>query len=138
MAKNKERKVRTYAVKIYYTALQSEEVFEAVAESFIKYNNVDRQVADQSISLIRASLGKKDFADELLSKYLRSDWSIDRLPILDLIIFRLAINELFETKDVIKVIDDYVSIASKYSEPTSPAYINGILEKIHRDFKLGE
>jgi len=57
---------------------------------------------------------------------------------LDLIIFRLAINELFETKDVIKVIDDYVSIASKYSEPTSPAYINGILEKIHKDFKLGE
>jgi len=59
MAKNKERKVRTYAVKIYYTALQSEEGFEAVAESFIKYNNVDRQVADQSIALIRASLCKK-------------------------------------------------------------------------------
>ncbi|MCA1927313.1 MAG: transcription antitermination factor NusB [Calditerrivibrio sp.] len=138
MSSKREFKIRKYAFKIYYSFLQSDEKIEVIANSMVRHNNAEKELVERGIEIINASIEKIDYSDNLISKYLRKDWSIDRLPLLDLIILRLAIYEIFQSKDVIKVIDDYVSISSRYSEPMSPDYINGILEKIKKDFGLGK
>lgn len=138
MGSKREFKIRTCAVKIYYSFIQSDENIEVIANRMVSHNNAEKELVERGLEVVKGSIEKIDYSNELISKYLRKDWSIDRLPLLDLIILRLAIYEIFQSKDVIKLIDDYVSISSKYSEFTSPDYINGILEKIKKDFGLGK
>lgn len=138
MSSKRESKIRKYAFKIYYSFLQSDERIEIIANRMVSHNSAEKELVEKGVEIVKGSIKNLDYSNDLISKYLRKDWSIDRLPLLDLIILRLAIYEIFQSKDVIKVIDDYVSISSKYSESTSPDYINGILEKIKKDFGLGK
>ncbi|MCX8084151.1 MAG: transcription antitermination protein NusB [Calditerrivibrio sp.] len=138
MSSKKQKKMRKYALDLYYIHNQTGDLMEYVAENLIKFQNYNKDILTKSIGLLKEAMSNVDFTDDLIEKYLKKDWSIDRLPVLDLLILRLAIFELFRSDDVIEVIDDYVSLASKYSDHTSPFYINGILEKIKNDFGLNK
>lgn len=129
-------KVRKYALNLYYMHLQNGEMLETIVENLVKFNGSNREILLESIDLVKKAVEKSDFADDLISKYLKKDWTLDRLPMIDHLILRLAVFELFNGKDPIKVIDDYVTLASDYSEQKSPIYINGILEKMKNDFGL--
>ncbi|MEF3254921.1 MAG: transcription antitermination factor NusB [Deferribacterales bacterium] len=131
-------KVRKYALKIYYAFLQNDEPAEAIANKLINFSNVDKEKVEQAVRLVKDVDSKKEYYDEIISKYLRKGWTIDRLPFLDLIILRLSVHEMFNMKDIVMVINDYVSLASRYSEEKSSNYINGILDNIKKDFSLGK
>ncbi|ADR19563.1 transcription antitermination factor NusB [Calditerrivibrio nitroreducens] len=129
-------KIRKYALNLYYMHLQNGELLETIVDSLVKYNGFNKEILLESLGLLKKAIEKTVFLDELISKYLKQGWDLNRLPMVDLLILRLAIFELFESNDPIKVIDDYVTLANKYSEQNSPGYINGILEKIKNDFGL--
>lgn len=62
------------------------------------------------------------------------DWSIDRMPKVDLSILRLATWEILHEEDVpgSVAINEAVELASRYSEPASGRFINGVLGTILR------
>ena len=62
------------------------------------------------------------------------DWRVERMPKVDLTILRLATWEILHEEDVpgSVAINEAVELASRYSEPASGRFINGVLGTILR------
>ena len=62
------------------------------------------------------------------------DWRVERMPKVDLTILRLATWEIIHEEDVpgSVAINEAVELASRYSEPASGRFINGVLGTILR------
>ncbi len=62
------------------------------------------------------------------------DWTIERMPRVDLTILRLATWEILHEEDVpgSVAINEAVELAARYSEPASGRFINGVLGTILR------
>ncbi len=74
-------------------------------------------------------------AMDLIRRFARKDWPVDRLPTLDVILLRLAIEELQHQLDVPKavIIDEAVELAKLFSTEDSGRFINGMLTSISDD-----
>lgn len=83
-----------------------------------------------------ANLSLKNFEsnNQLINKYI-TNWDLDRLAKIDLVIINLAITELVNFKEIpIKVsLNEYIEISKDYSTEKSSLFINGILDKIVKD-----
>ena len=73
--------------------------------------------------------------DEIISKNLSKNWSINRLSVTEKSVLRLATFELlFEKKfKKLTIINEYISIIDVFGG--SPDFANGILENISRDIQ---
>ena len=95
----------------------------------------DRAYIDEVLSGVEAHESE---LDESIKEHSTGDWSLSRVPHVDLSILRLAAYEMFHREDVpVSVaISDAVELANKYSEPKSSRYINGVLGAIGRDKRV--
>lgn len=81
-------------------------------------------------TLVEGVTRDRDQVDELIERYAR-DWSIDRMPVADRCILRLATWELaHEQTPAAVVIDEAVRAARAISTDDSPRWVNGVLEAI--------
>ena len=73
---------------------------------------------------------KKEIADKT------TNWDSDRLAVLDSILLRLAICEFqnFPSIPTKVTMNEYLEIAKEYSTPKSSVFINGILDKIVKEY----
>ena len=91
-----------------------------------------------------------DFADHLLSKTLLKDreweseiegktpnWDKERIADIDFILLKMAICELLSFSSIPEkvTINEYLEIAKEYSTPKSSIFINGILDKLVKEYK---
>jgi transcription antitermination protein NusB len=92
-----------------------------------------------SIALGAGDPDHESDAMDLIRRFARKDWPVDRLPQLDVIILRLAIEELQYQLDVPKavVIDEAVELAKLFSTEDSGRFINGMLSSIADDLGRG-
>ena len=69
--------------------------------------------------------------DELIATYAQS-WDMDRMPVLDRNILRLAIFELLWSQSVPEAvaISEALELAANFSTEDSSKYINGVLSKV--------
>lgn len=92
----------------------------------------------------------KDFAVQLFRKTLLNDealaaemegktpnWDKDRIAGLDTILIKMAICEFLKFPSIpVKVtINEYLEIAKEYSTPKSSIFINGVLDKLSKEYK---
>lgn len=96
-----------------------------------------KDVVDQefAIDLLRKAV----LNDEKYNKYLKGktpQWEITRLAEIDVILIKMAITEFLKFPSIpVKVtINEYVEIAKEYSTPKSSIFINGILDKLSKEF----
>jgi N utilization substance protein B len=91
----------------------------------------------------------KQFAIDLLAKTYKNlevydteisektqNWDKERITNIDLVLLQLAICELqeFPSIPVKVVINEYLEVAKEYSTPKSSVFINGILDKIVKEY----
>ncbi|MBT8185424.1 MAG: transcription antitermination factor NusB [Eudoraea sp.] len=91
-----------------------------------------------------------DFAQKLLTKTLLQNaalvkeiegktpnWDKDRIADIDAILLKMAICELLNFPSIPErvTINEYLEIAKEYSTPKSSIFINGILDKLVREYK---
>jgi N utilization substance protein B len=69
--------------------------------------------------------------DELIARY-AIDWTLDRMPVIDLTLLRMATFELIARPDVPTgvVISEAVELAKQYSTEESGRFVNGLLASI--------
>jgi N utilization substance protein B len=69
--------------------------------------------------------------DELIARF-AIDWTLDRMPIIDLTLLRMATFELLARPDVPTgvVISEAVELAKQYSTEESGRFVNGVLASI--------
>ena len=77
--------------------------------------------------------------DSAIEAHSSGDWSLSRLPHVDLSILRLSAYELFYREDVPDnvAISEAMELANLYSEPKSGRYINGVLGSLGRSKQEG-
>jgi N utilization substance protein B len=66
-----------------------------------------------------------------------NNWDFERIPLMDVILLRMAIVELQEMKTIpVKVtLNEYIEMAKFFSTPKSKIFVNGILDKLIHEFK---
>ena len=77
--------------------------------------------------------------DEENSRIIRAkskSWDYERIPMLDVILLKMAIVELKEMETIpIKVtLNEYIELAKYFSTPKSKTFINGVLDKLIGEF----
>jgi len=95
-------------------------------------NDEDR---DFAVTLFRKTI----LNEEKLSKEIDGktpNWDTERIAELDMIILKMGITEFlnFPSIPVRATINEYLEIAKEYSTPKSSLFINGILDKIVKEF----
>lgn len=78
--------------------------------------------------------------DRLIAEHSSGEWTLDRVPRVDLCILRLAAYELYYRGDVPDnvSISEAMEMAGRYSEPRSGRYINGVLGAMERSKRKDE
>ncbi len=109
---------------------------------------------DQAQSYFLPKLMKDDedmeFADELLTKTLRNgadwekeiegktpNWDKDRIADIDAILLKMAICEFLNFPSIPEkvTLNEFLEIAKEYSTPKSSIFINGVLDKLVKEYK---
>ncbi len=65
------------------------------------------------------------------------NWDVDRVAVMDILIMELALTELTEFPSIpVKVtLNEYIELAKFYSTQRSSTFINGVLDRITKDFR---
>ncbi len=97
----------------------------------LRQNELDLPVREFTKDLVSGVESHRRKIDELIATYSQG-WDMDRMPVVDRNILRLAIYELLWSSEVPVpvVIDEAVQLAQTLSTDDSSKYINGVLSKI--------
>ena len=107
-----------------------QDVLELCDDSF---NNSDNDIYTRE--LFNCVVEKQSWADDLISQCLEN-WEYGRVAILDKILLRMGVSEIYHIEDVPpKVsISEMVEIAKVYSTEESSSFVNGILDTIYKKY----
>ena len=96
-------------------------------------NDEDRDFAKQ---LFRKASVYRDMSLQLIEEK-ASNWDLDRIAFMDILIMQLAITELIEFNSIpTKVtLNEFLEIAKYYSTEKSNTFVNGVLDKILQKLK---
>ncbi len=88
------------------------------------------------LNLFRKSILKGKEYDELISDK-ATNWEMDRIAIMDILIIKMALVEILESPSIpLKVtLNEYIELAKLFSTPKSKIFVNGILDKLIVDLK---
>ena len=88
-----------------------------------------------SQALLREMLARQKTIDKRLTKALKN-WRLERLNTVDRVILRLAVAEMIAFADIPlrATINEFLELAHSYGNDESPAFINGVLDTIAKDF----
>jgi N utilization substance protein B len=118
------------AISAYYNTLSSEEDDPKPADPDEFMETLARGVCEQAPELDRRIVEKSE------------NWRLERMPVIDRNILRLAIFEMLAVHDkkapdtpVAVIIDEALELARQYSGDESVAFINGVLDAVSREKK---
>jgi len=116
-------------------------LYEAQSKGISINEVIDAQVVapdDLVLLLARGAESSSGQADTLIESKSRG-WTLNRMPILDLAIMRMALFELLERSDVptAVVLDEAVDLAKRFSTDDSGRFVNGVLAAIASEVRHG-
>lgn len=123
---------REMAMKILYQV----SVFEKAKASYDldeMFMDIEGRNKEFIENIVNEVILKKEELDKKANKYL-INWEINRLNMVDQVIFEIAIYELIYTDTPKKVvIDEAINLSKKYSEESVVKMLNGVLDKIYHE-----
>jgi N utilization substance protein B len=122
-------KARKRAVDVLYEAGQRDnDVVQTLRDRLAQS---DPPVPEYAVELVEGVVAHRARIDELLSTY-AEEWTLDRMPPVDLAILRLGTYELLWRDDVPDpvVVSEAVALAASLSTDESPAFVNGLLARL--------
>ena len=122
-------KARKRAVDVLYEAAQRNN--SAVDTLRDRLAQSDPPVPEYAVELVEGVVANRVRIDELLSTY-AEEWTLDRMPPVDLAILRIGAYELLWRDDVpdAVAVSEAVELAASLSTDESPAFVNGLLARI--------
>jgi transcription antitermination protein NusB len=114
-------------------------LYEADAKGISPVDALDLQIVEpdeMTATLVRGVAEHGARLDEAIAAR-ASDWSLERMPVLDLSVLRIAAFELAERPDVpiAVAIDEAVELAKRFSTDASGRFVNGVLSALARDLR---
>lgn len=117
-------------------------MYEAHSKSIGIDDVIDAQVVapdELTDLLVRGIARTMERADALIADKAKG-WTLQRMPVLDLAVMRLATFELLERADVptAVVLAEAVALAKRYSTDDSGRFVNGVLAAIAAEVRASE
>ena len=96
----------------------------------------DEEDQEFTTKLFRKAIINNSENRKIIENYTRN-WDVDRVAVMDVLIMQLALTELMEFPSIpIKVtLNEYIELAKYYSTNRSSNFINGVLDRITKDFR---
>ena len=130
-ASNDERSLarESALLLLYEGATKGSDSRQFLDEAIVPHDALVRLLVDG----VEVNRGELDAAIEKFA----TGWSLDRMPVLDLLVLRLAAFELAHRPDVptAVVIDEAVELAKRFSTDDSGRFVNGVLASIARSVR---
>ena len=100
--------------------------------------NSQKELDDMEFAreLLNRTLLSWDENVELITKNLNS-WEYDRVPVIDIILIKMAITEFINFPSIPEpvTIDEYIELSKEFSTDRSKLFINGILDRIQIELR---
>ena len=127
------RQARQHAIQLLYQSEYAEVHPLETAHSFWP-GALGREGHDLSMQLFRGTLERLEAIDRLIEKH-SEHWKLQRISTIDRNILRVAAFELLcgASTPGRAVIDEAIEIAKVFGSEASPAFINGVLDKIYHE-----
>ena len=129
---------RQHALQMLYLLdMREQSVDDAIRSFYASLSSEEAEPVDErdefAEELVRGTLEHRNTLDQLIAA--RSEhWRLDRMPVVDRNLLRLAAYEMRHLKTpAAVVIDQALELAAKFSAPESIGFLNGVLDAIHRD-----
>ena len=96
----------------------------------------DDEDREFTLKLFRHAISSNVENRKIIETYTKN-WDVDRVAIMDVLIMELALTELMDFPSIpVKVtLNEYIELAKYYSTNRSSTFINGVLDRITKDFK---
>jgi len=110
----------------------SEKNIQSILIPEVYKNNEDREYA---LELLQKVILNDEYLTDIIDKK-TPNWDKERIAEIDMIILKMGISEFlyFPTIPVRATINEYLEVAKEYSTPKSSIFINGILDKMVKEF----
>jgi len=130
--------MRELAFKMLYGLEVQNENTEEQINLFIEENDIhDEKAKEYLIDIATGIETNKDEINELITKNLSKNWSLNRISKINVSLIKIAIYEMLYKDLPYKVaINEVVELAKKYADESSPVFINGILASVVKEKKL--
>lgn len=130
----KRTKARECALQILYQVDVTSDDFQDSMRNYWVENEESQEIKDFAYHIVEGTCQKREDIDKLLTKY-AENWALSRMAVVDRNILRMATYELLYCPDTPpKVcINEAVELAKKFSDVESGKFVNGILDRIHKE-----
>lgn len=130
--------MRELAFKLIYETEMQKQLDPNQLEIFFENNEIEEDDVKFYLRDIRIGVeSKKEEIENLISKNLKNNWSLERVSKINLSLIKIAIYEMLYKNLPYKVaINEVVELAKKYSDEAAPQFINGILASVVKEKNL--
>lgn len=130
----KRTKSRELTLQFLYQVDITKDKSDSAIECFWQAKKESKDIKEFAAELIKGIIVNLASIDELISKYAKN-WQLKRMAVIDRNILRLGCFELIYLDDIpAKVsINEAIELAKKYGDLDSGKFVNGILDKIHKE-----
>ena len=135
----RRRKAREVALQFLYQLDQHGAVDPApFAEEFWARHPVDPDTREFAEALVRGTKQNQGKVDELIGQC-AEHWDLDRMAVVDRNLLRIAVYEMLWQPDVPPkvAINEAIEIAKKFGTAESSRFVNGVLDRVHRELHPG-
>ncbi|TDL99292.1 MAG: transcription antitermination factor NusB [Flavobacteriaceae bacterium] len=96
----------------------------------------DEKDREFGLALLQKTLEKQKEIDQIIVEK-AENWKLDRIAAIDLIVLELGLCELLYFMDIPAnvTINEYVEMVKNYSSEKSKIFVNGILDKVLKDYR---
>ena len=133
----KRRNARINAIQMMYQIdIKNESTNNIILTHWqAEEKQIDKKSKIFAEDLFVKTFENRDKIDCIIKKYLKETWQIDRLGFIDVNILRVAISEfLYFDTPIYAILDEYVTIASIYSDEKNTSFINALLDKFSGEY----
>jgi N utilization substance protein B len=133
---SKKRKARELAMQVLFLWDTQGDNSDVAAAQVVNDGTQDDEVRRDGLAMAAAAWNGRETADRWVVR-LAPQWPTRRQPGVDRSILRLAVWELTggtQTPPKV-VIDEAIELAKEFSTEQSPAFVNGVLDAILKEFK---
>jgi len=133
----RRRKAREVALQfLYQLDVYGEDDPTPHADEFWSRHPVEADTRSFADVLVRGTKENQPKADRIIAQY-AEHWDLDRMAVSDLNILRLTVYEMLWRDDAPPkvVINEAIEIAKKFGTQESSRFINGILDRVHKELR---
>jgi N utilization substance protein B len=133
----RRRKAREVALQFLYQLDLHGDVDPATHEAdFWSRHPVDAETRAFVDALVHGAARRHAEVDTLIAQY-TENWDLDRMAVVDRNILRLAVYELLDHPSVPPkvAINEAIEISKKFGSRESGRFINGILDRVHKELR---